>query len=165
MAVHQSHNQKKNMSLIIQKVLRYIYLLASVCGGHQPDLSLPLLLGGSVNGFDQQWSFREHRMLIALGSINYSISLYHKVRRVTAFKMHQTTSSTVSKPHCKRQRKIDLSLEKEKKTVQGETMEITDVEKTDKQTDGPQRFYDSPSTSYIIHFKLYPEGIALNRCS
>lgn len=112
--ISHTHTKKKK-SPIIRKALRYIYLLASVCGGHQPDLSLPLLLGGSVNGFDQQWSFWERRMLIALGSINYSISFYHKVRWVTAFKMHQTTLFTVKKPHCKRQRNIDLSLEKETK--------------------------------------------------
>lgn len=64
-------------------------------------------------------------MLNAPGSINYSIGLYPKVRWVTAFKSHQTTSATVDKPHCKRQRQTDLSL---KNSPGKKKMETTDVE-------------------------------------
>lgn len=67
-------------------------------------------------------------MLNAPGSINYSISLYPKVRWVTAFKLDQTTSATVDKPHCKRQRQTDLSKKKKPREKRKKKVETTDVE-------------------------------------
>lgn len=98
-----SQTINKQVRNVIEKLLRFIHLLAGGCRGCHLDLGHPLLLSGVVTGLNQQRWHLEPRELKTPGSINYSVGLYPEVRWITAFKAHQTTSATVEKPHCKRQ--------------------------------------------------------------
>lgn len=74
------------------------HLLAGEDRGHHPDLSPPLLLGGAVDGRDQQRQLVQWGVLQAPGSVNGSISLYPEVRRVVALQPYRTAPPTVQEP-------------------------------------------------------------------
>lgn len=98
-----------------------VYLLSRVCRGCHPNLSHPLLFGVDVAGLDKQWQCSHCRVLDVPGGINHAVGLYPEIRRVAAFKSHQTSSATVDKPHCKETDKFKLKKKSPGKTNSKET--------------------------------------------
>lgn len=124
-----------------------VHLLAGEGRRHNPDLCHPLLLGGAVDGLDQQWYCLLWRVLHGPGSVDYSISLYPEVRRVTAFQSHWTSLSAVKKPHCRRHKHRHLLKRGWKKTVLGNT----DVENRKMQDAGHKGCWFS---FMLMHYSL-----------
>lgn len=125
------------------------HLLAGEGRGHHPDLSPPLLLGGAVDGRDQQRQRVLWGALQAPGSVNGSVSLYPEVRRVVALQPHRTPPPAVQEPDWRRQKHTFVGKEEGKQSWGGWVWKTRQVETTT--VPGP------PSCSYIIHFKLGPK--------
>lgn len=104
-----------------------------------------MLFGVDVAGLDKQRQCSQCRVLDFPGGINHAVGLYPEIRRVAAFKSHQTSSATVDKPHCKETDKFKLKKNKIKKSpgktnLKKNRMEMAYVGmQTDRQTDRRSR--------------------------